>query len=190
MSDFVHSYITNSAKTRWYVRQFDTSSLYKAVTLLHFTAHAVAPNNEGNGEVDPTNHWTVYLQIEESSSVRLEVIPTGVGSAGVIVLENKTYAATINHTHMETINVTMGTAVTVSSILNVIIEKNRDKYNFAPVGEGCRFWTYTFATDLANAGVISRRDANVIQAALVRYWPAPKGTAPMERPMAEGSFYD
>ena len=67
--------------------------------------------------------------------------------------------------------------------------KKRDCYIrvFAPVGEGCRFWLYTIADDFAGANFIDSANALEVQSALVMYWPTPKGTAAIARPMAKGT---
>ncbi|KAI0308932.1 hypothetical protein OF83DRAFT_1159692 [Amylostereum chailletii] len=64
-----------------------------------------------------------------------------------------------------------------------------DVYVFARMGEGCRYWLYTFAYDLVEAGIISVDDADTARAALGKYWPYPAGTEPRARAMAEGTFY-
>ncbi|KAI0785887.1 hypothetical protein C8Q75DRAFT_775098 [Abortiporus biennis] len=84
--------------------------------------------------------------------------------------------------------VTPGT--TAKTILDVIINKKRDQYIFAPIGEGCRFWHSTFANDLSDAGVIMQSAAEEAKAALAMYWPYPAGTPPQPRLIAEGRFYD
>ena len=56
--------------------------------------------------------------------------------------------------------------ITVADVFNLIIQKKRDCYIFAPVGEGCRFWLYTIADDFAGANFIDSANALEVQSAL------------------------
>lgn len=104
----------------------------------------------------------------------------------MIIPESKSYEVSTKITHKVTIAVPSG--VTVANIFDLIIKNHRDIYVFAPVGEGCRFWLWTLAGDLAAAGIISSAHAHAVQTALGKYWPYPTGTAAVDRPMAKGKF--
>ncbi|KIO17953.1 hypothetical protein M407DRAFT_164116 [Tulasnella calospora MUT 4182] len=95
---------------------------------------------------------------------------------------------TIDSIYVVAVGVKEGT--TVADILRVLIQKGRDRYVFADIGEGCRYWMYTFAGDLDDDGLPNSREA-VMKAkeALPHYWPFPPGTLPVQREMANGTFF-
>lgn len=121
-----------------------------------------------------------------NSSVRVEVAPNEPGEPGMVLVESKGYEVTLKST--KTVSIHAPEGITVADIFNLIIQKKRDYYIFAPVGEGCRFWLYTIAGDFAGTNFIGSANALEIQSALVMYWPSPKGTAATARPMAKGQF--
>ena len=186
----IKKHITSSDD--WGISKFKLSNLSSIVKQFHFVAHE-NPFNLGdkvNGEqLPPTNHWSILLTLStwDLSSVEVEVTPNEPGEPGMVVVESKDYVFTGNYT--KTVSVDASEGITVADVLNLIIQKKRDYYIFAPDGEGCRFWLYTIADDFAGANFIGSINALEVQSALVMYWPTPKGTAAMARPMANGQFF-
>ncbi|KAL4244618.1 hypothetical protein ABKN59_010272 [Abortiporus biennis] len=119
----------------WGTSQFKTP-LDATVTHVHFIAHE-NPTNEGSDGQFPTNHWTLYLSLNTLTSVQLDAAPGDIGRPGMIILESVSEHLPQDCIHRVSAIVTPGT--TVKSILDVIINKKRDQYIFAPIGEGCRF---------------------------------------------------
>ena len=170
----------------WGKYAFQFADLSKEVAQFNFVAHENV-DNEGDGPgIPPTNHWSLFLTIDAGSSVRTEVAPDDPGKPGMVIIESKKYDASTKITKKVSINVPKGR--TVADIFNLIIQKKRDYYIFAPVGEGCRFWLHTLAGDFAGVNLVSNADANNVSSALRKYWPYPTGTPPVDRPMAEGQF--
>lgn len=187
----VAKHITSSDD--WGIAKFKLSNLSEIVTHFHFVAHENPSNSgeivSGSGEeLPPTNHWSLFLTLNSSkaSSVRVEVTPNEFGKPGMVVVESKGYALTNKST--KTVSDFAPQNMTVAKVFNLIIQKKRDYYIFAPVGEGCRFWLYTIAFDFLRACFISVDKALEAQTALSMYWPTPEGTAPIDRPMARGEF--
>ncbi|KAL1706692.1 hypothetical protein EV121DRAFT_200890 [Schizophyllum commune] len=181
----VQNHITaNSA--HWHTREFTTSSLGKTISAIHFVAD---PNerNEGAGDVPPTNHWSIYLQLNEDSSVRLEVIPLDVSAPGVVVLTDKPYGVEKNVACVVTASVPETT--TIAHILKPIVDKRRDRYQFDAVGQGCRMWALTLAADLVEADVLDAQSNKELSDAISLYWPYPLGTAPYSRVLDQGVFF-
>ena len=116
----------------------------------------------------------------------MEVAPNEPGEPGMVLVESKEYDVTQKNTKIVSFDAPEG--ITVTNVFNLIIQKKRDYYVFAPIGEGCRFWLYTIADDFARANFISSANAREVQSALVAYWPFPQGTAAIARPLAKGQF--
>ena len=185
----VKKHITSSDD--WGISKFKLSNLSKIVKQFQFVAHE-NPSNSGDKvnaeQLPPTNHWSILLTVNttEISSVQVEVVPNEPGEPGMVVVESMDYAFNSNYT--KTVSVDAPEGITVADVLNLIIQKKRDHYIFAPVGEGCRFWLYSIADDFVDASFISSAIVHEVQSALVMYWPTPKGTAAITRPMAKGRF--
>ena len=156
------------------------------ISAIHFVAD---PNerNEGAGDVPPTNHWSIYLQLDDASSVRLEVIPLDVSAPGVVVLTDKPYGVEKNAACVVTASVSEGT--TIAHVLKPIVDKRRDRYQFDAVGQGCRMWALTLAADLVEAGVLEAQSKKELSDAILLYWPYPPGTAPYPRVIDQGVFF-
>lgn len=82
----------------------------------------------------------------------------------MVIVESKKYDVSARITTQVSINAPRG--CTVADIFSLIIQKKRDYYIFAPIGEGCRFWLYTVAGDFAGANLITQANAKNAQPAL------------------------
>lgn len=191
------------ASENWGKSGFKSSCLSEKVIQLNFVAHENTANQGdkvGEKELPPTNHWTLFLTIkhgsskkqgsseEEGLSVRVEVAPDGPGKPGMVIIGKKTYG--VSNRIAKAVSIDVPKAPTVADIFNIIIQKRRDYYIFAPEGEGCRFWLYTLAEDFVGADLISKPDAESVQSALKKYWPYPTGTPPVDRAMTPGRFFE
>ncbi|TFK72074.1 hypothetical protein BDN72DRAFT_836648 [Pluteus cervinus] len=184
MSTTVHTHISQSAKNRWFVGGFDKALLDESIVSLHFIAHPSDPNIP---LPNPTNHWSSYLELATNKLVHLDVIPSGPDAGqGCICLSSREPSVTSDWSYKKTCLISNN--VTLNGFLELIIKKNRDKYNFADGGEGCRFWLSVVLEDLVEAGIISREDGDETQVALPKYWSKP-GTS-TDRPMAVGTFWE
>ena len=175
----------------WGASKLQLSNLSAIVKQFHLVAHENPSNSadEENGEkLLPTNLWSLFLTLGSSkiSSIRVEATPNEPEEPGMVVVESKAYALTNRNTKAVSMDALEG--ITVADVFNLIIQKKRDYYIFAPAGEGCRFWLYTIAYDFAGANFISSAKALEVQSALAMYWPTPMGTAATARPMIKGKF--
>ncbi|TBU26204.1 hypothetical protein BD311DRAFT_456859 [Dichomitus squalens] len=187
MTDSVYSHIMNT-DGNWGTSRFKSpvATLALPVSRIHFAAHENSEDT-GSDNMPPTNHWSMYLETGPNSSVHVDVVPGEVGRPGMVMLETKGYITTNHASRVET--AANSTGMTVSDILSLIIAKNRDRYIFARVGEGCRFWLATLAVDFTEAGIISSADATRIRKSLAMYWPSKAHLSAEQRPMSEGRFY-
>jgi hypothetical protein len=68
--------------------------------------------------------------------------------------------------------------VTVDEVLQAIVKYGRERYHFTEHGEGCRFWTHTFVSDLEKEGTLEKGNVEVALPNLNLYWRYPRGTDP------------
>lgn len=102
----------------------------------------------------------------------------------MVIVESKKYGLTTSAAHVAPADVSPGT--TVEDLLTVIVNRKRDNYTFAPVGEGCRYWLSVLSGDFVEAEIISKKDSDTAVEAMEMYWAI--GMPPVPRPMARGSF--
>lgn len=139
----------------WGASEFNLGDLEKTVSFIHLCAYQ---NEENKGDEDdrpPTNHWAAFLQANGRGSARLDMI-SGDGAdglTGMLVIESKTYEFTHNATQRVSF-ATLGQP-TVQTITDLVSRLDRDKYRFTENEEGCRYWIYTFISDLECAGIVA-----------------------------------
>ncbi|KAG8919684.1 hypothetical protein FRC01_001170 [Tulasnella sp. 417] len=180
----ITSYITTN--NNWGTMDFKLQTLTAAVSSVNFIAHA-NPENQGEDEQPPTNHWTMLLTTGNEMPVHIDVIPAEEGSPGMVVIEHQELHA-IDNAYV--VSVCVKNETTVADILRLIAQKGRDRYIFADIGEGCRYWMYTFAGDLEDEGILNSPERTLsVKEALQNYWPVPAGTPPVQREMAKGRFF-
>ena len=179
------SYILNN--DNWGKSQFIFDHLNSPVTRIHFVAHENILNEPDNPGERPTNHWTLFFTISDNLSVHVDAVPNEPGQPGMIVLESEKSAFATDAIHVVSTNIPSG--LTVEDLLAIIVNRKRDKYTFAPVGEGCRYWLSVISKDFVKAKVISEQESDAVIAALGMYWPSPSGSPSVPRPMAHGTFY-
>ena len=167
--------------------RFDELDLEATVEKVHLCGYA----NENNaGDVDgrpPTNHWTIFLQLDVNRSVKLDMIPGDGddGLLGLIVLESKKYHMT--NKKIKSLTFIPQFTLLVKDVIALITEKGRERYTFTEEEEGCRFWICTIVQDLEDAGKIPKESAIESVRTLSRYWAFPSGSSP--RVMEAGTFF-
>ncbi|KAG6015663.1 hypothetical protein E4U43_004972 [Claviceps pusilla] len=86
--------------SNWKKDHLKDEDLKKTVTQMHLCAY-INPNNEGDEEYPPTNHWVVFLETSSTHSVRIDMGP-GYGSDGLrgrITISSKSYTYTDKAIH-------------------------------------------------------------------------------------------
>ncbi|KAI1113632.1 hypothetical protein F5Y14DRAFT_206515 [Nemania sp. NC0429] len=176
----------------WDTDKLNRSDLPSKVVSIHLVAYPNS-NNEGDEKLllPPTNHWCLFLELidsssGDSSSVRFDMAP-GYGSDGLrgkIEVSSKEYNCTSNRIHRITFQVIA--PVSVAMIVELVQKNGRQKYQFSPEWEGCRFWNYTFLQDLEKAGIILEGSSEKAEEALSSYFRTPSGVE--KREMRIGEF--
>jgi hypothetical protein len=157
------------------------------VTLVSLCAYA-NENNEGdeNGR-PPTNYWAAYLEISESKSVMLDMIP-GDGSdglTGMLIIESNPCLDTDKVIFKLTFPI-IG-CPTVDNLISLLIQKGGDRYKFTEAQQGCRYWNYTAVAQWESAGWLETGSADTAYLALSYYYRYPSGRD--GNSMDIGTFY-
>ncbi|KAK0747068.1 hypothetical protein B0T18DRAFT_447427 [Schizothecium vesticola] len=156
--------------------KFESDGLPKEVSQIHLTAFK-NESNKGGGDSNPAaNHWCMFLELSGERSVRIDMVP-GYGSdwlRGKIQISSKNYPYTRNSTKTCVFPITHG--VTVQRIVDLISSTGRQKYQFTPEREGCRFWNLTVTKDLQSAGYVPPKSVEEAENVLSMYWAFPAGS--------------
>ncbi|KAF1961360.1 hypothetical protein CC80DRAFT_522810 [Byssothecium circinans] len=172
------------------LRQIRTYGWQRQVTTVHICGYR---NEDNEGDEDgnpPTNHWAVSLQLDSGGFVMLDMAP-GYGSDG---RRGKIHLASLAskedmHTQdtIKTLSFLLKAHTTVENITKLINSKGRERYTFTEEEEGCRFWVYTFISDLEAAGYVDAGSEQSSWTAVSYYWRNPSGYE--ARTVKEGTFY-
>lgn len=172
--------------SNWDCDKLEQGALAGSVRLIHLVAYR-NESNKGDGEGMPaTNHWCTFLELSDRTSVRLDMMP-GYGNDGLqgkIEISSKKYSCTNSSIKVLTFTTTRG--VTVQKIVDLISLKGRQKYQFTPEWEGCRYWNLILVQDLEAAGYIDGGSAEAAMPALSSYWVFPRGQE--MRAIRKGTF--
>ncbi|KID96047.1 hypothetical protein MAJ_07958, partial [Metarhizium majus ARSEF 297] len=169
----------------WDKDKFKSEDLDRTVKHIHICAY-INEHNEGDQGDPPTNHWATFLEISKTHSVRMDMAP-GYGSdgqRGKIEISSKRYRYTDKAIHMLSFDPIGGT--TVKNIVDLIQSNGRQKYNFTPEWEGCRYWVYTIISDLEEAGILEPGSGMTAWSAVSYYFANPSGYEPRE--VRQGTF--
>lgn len=167
--------------------RFQPAHLHSQIGSIHICGYI---NHENAGDEDgnpPTNHWGAFLELSQGGSVRLDMAP-GYGSDGLrgkIDISSKEYSLTNNA--IKTLTFPLTAEATVSTIIEIINSNGRDRYKFTEEWEGCRFWMFTFISDLEASGIVSSGSGDATWDAVSFYWRNPHGCEPRE--VKQGTFY-
>ncbi|KAF2462160.1 hypothetical protein BDY21DRAFT_360142 [Lineolata rhizophorae] len=137
-----------------------------------------------------TNHWCLYLQTGENSSVRIDMVPSYYvastviqgGSKGNLIISKLEYEYSSNATKVVTIQPPQG--LCVSDVIDTLLAAGRDKYEFNGEGVGCRMWTADALNLLEKKGWGSSTNYEAAKQAIAKLWP--DGT---DLPLDHGAYY-
>jgi hypothetical protein len=155
--------------------------------------HLIAtPNRENRHTVDgrsPTNHWRIFLELDENTSVSVNMQYTINGpKQGTMILKSEERSCTKQFVKKVTLE--LGSAqVHVQEIVELIKTKELHNYIFNEDGEGCRYWNLVFLGYMEGKGYIDEGSLGEAREALGYFWYFPAGDdrrAP--RPIQAGEF--
>lgn len=144
----------------WDTDNMSSSDLSRPIIAIHLVAYPSSSMEDGDEPLQQTNHWCFFLEFGDDTSVKLEVTP-GNGSNGLrakIRLVSKTHACTSNDIQKLTFN--LDSSVCLADLVGIAQAHDRQRYQFAPGWEGCRYWNYVFIQDLENHTILARGASN------------------------------
>ena len=163
------------------------SDLDQVVKEIHLAGYVLSDDLEFEQDQSPTNHWTMFLELDREKSVKVDITPTYANGemTGLILLESKDY--TMTNKAVKSLTFSLKDELHVKDVIEIIMRNGRDRYIFTDKGEGCRFWVCTVIKDLEMAGAISKGSAVVAVHTLSCYWSSLTEGIPRE--MEAGEFF-
>ncbi|GAW12904.1 hypothetical protein ANO14919_022760 [Xylariales sp. No.14919] len=131
----------------------------------------------------PSNHWVMFLQYSDTSSIKVDMHPGQLG--GTIDVSSKTYTNSNRAVHIFSLE-PMG-EFTGQDILDLIAENRLHQYDFNEDNEGCRFWIFTILEFLEWDGFLPVGTAKSSRDALSYLYTKPGESMPRE--IQYGTFY-
>jgi hypothetical protein len=136
-----------------------------------------------------TNHWTISCCISSEMSICLNAQPSGLRMTLLLMLETQQCAYSnqaVKAVQLQTQN------LTVNRIINEVMEAGRDRYQFTPAGNGCRYWISGLIDLLMhNAYLLDQQQVEDATKALTQVWNPDGALVPPKEqtPMSQGQFY-
>lgn len=100
-------------------------------------ARVVAHLSQDLGGGVSENHWSVYLLLEDETSIRMNM---AAGDDGIGRLEFTPYNYQLTTSALRHWDYAMVAGVPVSYIYTMTYNFGRDRYQFSGGGSGCRYW--------------------------------------------------
>ncbi|KAI1753962.1 hypothetical protein F4782DRAFT_528892 [Xylaria castorea] len=159
----------------WHQGGLDLRDLSREIITIYLVAYPSASREDDDEPFELSNHWCLFLEFENHQSVRLEVVP-GYGSDGLrgkVRLTSKSHACTTNDICQMSFEVNC--RVTLDDVVAIVQREGRQKYEFAPGWEGCRFWNSIFMQDLENYRIVPAGAANQAFGAMGWFYHSVRG---------------
>ncbi|KFY18841.1 hypothetical protein V493_08313 [Pseudogymnoascus sp. VKM F-4281 (FW-2241)] len=170
----------------WDTDKLEQEALLRQVQKIHLVAYENRSNKGDEEGLAATNHWCLFLELSSIESIRLDMAP-GYGSDGLrgkIEISTKSYVCT--NKSIRTLTFHPALSVTPRNIVELITQKGRQKYQFTPEWEGCRYWNLILFQDLEADKYIQEGSAQMVALDLASYWAFPAGQE--NRNMGQGVF--
>ncbi|GBE81776.1 hypothetical protein SCP_0401490 [Sparassis crispa] len=151
------------------------------VTKVHLACSPVDISNP-----DSILHWAVSLELTETSSVIMDMIPAGIdGRTGVLVVSSS-QERILEHS-VEPFTISTANTATVNDLLSVIIDKKRHQYKYDDSGSGCRYWCTVVVDDWEQQGLVTPGAHNELENHISQL--SGKNPARVPMPVRKGTFY-
>lgn len=114
-----------------------------------------------------TNHWVMYFTNgNEQTSLRLDPSPSGTEGFLIAIVSRvpQSKDAAKSYTLTPISNITFG------DVIDTIVSKKHDKYQFSESGQGCRFWIDTVLKQLHEDGTLDSHELRAVSDGLKMVW--------------------
>lgn len=103
------------------------------------------PESREAAEFKYVNHWHFSLQTSKTTSVSLDLTPSGnagrkdtFGTLGTLVVQD--LKSVVSGSVVKSVEVSLASSVTVKDLVSAIEDKRYENYGFNEKGIGCRYW--------------------------------------------------
>jgi hypothetical protein len=130
-----------------------------------------------------TNSWAVFLQTSPFESVSVRIQRSGTSDAFMrLESRNEVYpCGAVRVLLFRTIG-----QPTVRQLIEILLQRGRDRYRFTESGRGERFWYYRIMKDWEEAGILADYGIAMVKENLEIYW---NENGPYFVEMVAGTFY-
>lgn len=108
------------------------------VETVRIVAHTMGP--VAPGAQLSQNHWSIYLVVGESASVRLNMIPSTKEGDDKGIFHVTRHLYTLTNSAVRYFDFGVANKMIVRQVLDLIASKKRHQYIMTPTGVGCRHW--------------------------------------------------
>ncbi|KAF2229437.1 hypothetical protein EV356DRAFT_387128 [Viridothelium virens] len=84
------------------------------------------------------NHWTIYLVVNGTESVQINMRGAENSNQGTLVIDNRNYI--VSSSSLRYWDIVPTTAIYSEHVLDLIYERRRNRYTMSGGGSGCRWW--------------------------------------------------
>ena len=156
------------------------------VLFIYICAFAME-SSVSNSALAAANRWSIFLQTSTDESVRLDIFRgrnnDGLTGTLTLVSVNEVYPDDVLRVMMFR---TLGQP-TVKLLVETLVGKGREKYQFTQDERGGRYWVYTVVSDWEEAEFLPVGSTETAKADLTLCWHA-GGSFPIE--IVPGIFYN
>lgn len=154
----------------------DRSQLHESdadcqVLFIYICAFAME-SSESAGAFAAANRWSIFLQISTNESVRLDIFPGrnnhGLTGTLTLVSVDEVYPDDVLRVMLFR---TLGQP-TVKLLVETLVGKGREKYQFTQDERGGRYWVHTVVSDWEEAEFLPVGSAEIAKADLTLRWHA------------------
>ncbi|KAI0907483.1 hypothetical protein F4823DRAFT_602870 [Ustulina deusta] len=170
----------------WNQESLELADLSEQIIAIHLIAYPSPSRKDDDEPFELSNHWCFFLEFEHNKSLRLDMVP-GDGSDGLrgkVRLTSKTHACTTND--ICKVSFEVNGKLSLEDIIEIVQRGGRQRYQFAPGWEGCRFWNFIFIQDLEGHRIVPTGAANQAWDAMAWFYHSARGAE--RRDMKLGTF--
>ncbi|KAK6347927.1 hypothetical protein TWF718_005747 [Orbilia javanica] len=129
-----------------------------------------------------SNHWSIYLVLNDNKSVRLNMrdktrqewpypVPAGAGYGDPATLDITVHEYSHPHSTLCYWDCQPSSnRLKVRDFVNFLLRNNRTYYTMAVGGSGCRFWVYTIINDFSTFSLLENNSPELLYPHMMAYY--------------------